>query len=123
MATTRSSLSKYFSLSPSFGHALMPLQEILQNAKNYHVDFILLGGDLFHDNKPSRRTIYRGFSLSLSLERADSLYFSLYVTAAVADAIRSDGTDTSILLRRRTRSDSDPLRSVLKLSQQVLSVL
>jgi hypothetical protein len=99
----------------------MPLQEILQNAKNYHVDFILLGGDLFHDNKPSRRTIYRGFSLSL--ERADSLYFSLYVTAAVADAIRSDGTDTSILLRRRTRSDSDPLRSVLKLSQQVLSVL
>lgn len=101
----------------------MPLQEILQNAKNYHVDFILLGGDLFHDNKPSRRTIYRGFSLSLSLERADSLYFSLYVTAAVADAIRSDGTDTSILLRRRTRSDSDPLRSVLKLSQQVLSVL
>ena len=23
------------------------------------MDFVLLGGDLFHDNKPSRRTLYR----------------------------------------------------------------
>lgn len=23
------------------------------------MDFVLLGGDLFHENKPSRRTLYR----------------------------------------------------------------
>ncbi|MBN3306762.1 MRE11 protein, partial [Amia calva] len=32
--------------------------EILKCAKENEVDFILLGGDLFHDNKPSRRTLH-----------------------------------------------------------------
>ncbi|KAJ7995330.1 hypothetical protein DPEC_G00243430 [Dallia pectoralis] len=32
--------------------------EILKCAKENQVDFILLGGDLFHDNKPSRRCLY-----------------------------------------------------------------
>ncbi|CAJ0757142.1 7595_t:CDS:10 [Entrophospora sp. SA101] len=34
-------------------------KEILQIAKDNDVDFILLGGDLFHENKPSRRTVYQ----------------------------------------------------------------
>lgn len=38
-------------------------EEILQLAQNKEVDMILLGGDLFHDNKPSRRTIHKTLSL------------------------------------------------------------
>uniref|UniRef100_A0ABM5FWD1 Double-strand break repair protein n=1 Tax=Pogona vitticeps TaxID=103695 RepID=A0ABM5FWD1_9SAUR len=32
--------------------------EILKLAQDHEVDFILLGGDLFHENKPSRRTLH-----------------------------------------------------------------
>uniref|UniRef100_F7BX39 Double-strand break repair protein n=1 Tax=Xenopus tropicalis TaxID=8364 RepID=F7BX39_XENTR len=32
--------------------------EILRLAQDNEVDFLLLGGDLFHDNKPSRRTLH-----------------------------------------------------------------
>ncbi|XP_070799003.1 double-strand break repair protein MRE11 [Pituophis catenifer annectens] len=32
--------------------------EILKLGRDNEVDFILLGGDLFHENKPSRKTIY-----------------------------------------------------------------
>ncbi|KAG7238731.1 hypothetical protein INR49_031247 [Caranx melampygus] len=35
------------------------LDEILKCAKTNQVDFILLGGDLFHENKPSRRCLHR----------------------------------------------------------------
>uniref|UniRef100_A0A3Q3JAQ7 Calcineurin-like phosphoesterase domain-containing protein n=1 Tax=Monopterus albus TaxID=43700 RepID=A0A3Q3JAQ7_MONAL len=34
------------------------LNEILKCAKTNQVDFILLGGDLFHDNKPSRKCLH-----------------------------------------------------------------
>eukprot|EP00808_Paulinella_micropora_P003798 g57215.t1 len=34
-------------------------EEILQYAKEYRADFVLLGGDLFHDNKPSRSCMFR----------------------------------------------------------------
>ncbi|KAI1893973.1 hypothetical protein AGOR_G00129170 [Albula goreensis] len=37
--------------------------EILKCAKQNNVDFILLGGDLFHDNKPSRRTMHKCMEL------------------------------------------------------------
>uniref|UniRef100_A0A6Q2Y3R6 Double-strand break repair protein n=1 Tax=Esox lucius TaxID=8010 RepID=A0A6Q2Y3R6_ESOLU len=37
--------------------------EILKCAKEKQVDFILLGGDLFHENKPSRRCLYSCISL------------------------------------------------------------
>ena len=33
-------------------------EEVLRNAKMKKVDFVLLAGDLFHDNKPSRRTLH-----------------------------------------------------------------
>ena len=34
------------------------LEEVLYLAKHYQVDMVLLGGDLFHDNKPSRQTLH-----------------------------------------------------------------
>lgn len=38
-------------------------EEILQLAQQHDVDMLLLGGDLFHDNKPSRTTINRTIEL------------------------------------------------------------
>uniref|UniRef100_A0A8C9TER3 Double-strand break repair protein n=1 Tax=Scleropages formosus TaxID=113540 RepID=A0A8C9TER3_SCLFO len=37
--------------------------EILKHAKQNDVDFILLGGDLFHDNKPSRKSLHNCIEL------------------------------------------------------------
>ncbi|GMH38267.1 hypothetical protein BSKO_06151 [Bryopsis sp. KO-2023] len=37
--------------------------EILQLAKDLGVDFVLLGGDLFHENKPSRSSLVRGVDI------------------------------------------------------------
>ncbi|XP_059187249.1 double-strand break repair protein MRE11 [Centropristis striata] len=39
------------------------LDEILECAKTNQVDFILLGGDLFHDNKPTRRCLHNCISM------------------------------------------------------------
>jgi double-strand break repair protein MRE11 len=33
--------------------------EIMELAKQRDVDMVLLGGDLFHDNKPSRKAMYQ----------------------------------------------------------------
>jgi hypothetical protein len=38
-------------------------EEVLQLAHAHNVDMLLLGGDLFHDNKPSRTTIIRTIQL------------------------------------------------------------
>ena len=38
-------------------------EESLQYARRERVDFILLGGDLFHENKPSRKTLHRCLEL------------------------------------------------------------
>lgn len=38
-------------------------EEILQHAERRKVDMILLGGDLFHENKPSRNTLYQCMKL------------------------------------------------------------
>lgn len=38
-------------------------KEILQLAVKHEVDFILLGGDLFHENKPSRDSLYQTTAL------------------------------------------------------------
>ncbi|XP_007113579.1 double-strand break repair protein MRE11 isoform X1 [Physeter macrocephalus] len=39
------------------------LDEILRLAQENDVDFILLGGDLFHENKPSRKTVHNCLEL------------------------------------------------------------
>jgi len=38
-------------------------EEVLQQAVKHDVDFILLAGDLFHDNRPSRDSLYRTMAL------------------------------------------------------------
>lgn len=38
-------------------------EEVLQLAVEKDVDMLLLGGDLFHDNKPSRSTVIRTIEL------------------------------------------------------------
>ncbi|KIJ94608.1 hypothetical protein K443DRAFT_683589 [Laccaria amethystina LaAM-08-1] len=38
-------------------------QEILQLGKKHDVDFVLLAGDLFHENKPSRDCLYKTIAL------------------------------------------------------------
>ncbi|KAL7672567.1 hypothetical protein ACOME3_007452 [Neoechinorhynchus agilis] len=43
--------------------SLNTFEEILQLARDNEVDFILLGGDLFHENKPSRYSLNRCISL------------------------------------------------------------
>ena len=39
-------------------------EEILQIALEQEVDFVLLGGDLFHENKPSRQTEMRAIQVT-----------------------------------------------------------
>ncbi|KAL3876816.1 hypothetical protein ACJMK2_034610 [Sinanodonta woodiana] len=38
--------------------SLVTFEEIMENAKKHEVDFVLLGGDLFHENKPSRKILH-----------------------------------------------------------------
>ena len=38
-------------------------EEILQTAVEEEVDMVLLGGDLFHENKPSRMSVFKAISL------------------------------------------------------------
>ena len=42
---------------------LNTFEEILKLAEENSVDFILLGGDLYHENKPSRKTLHRSMEL------------------------------------------------------------
>lgn len=37
--------------------------EIFQIAKQHSVDFVLLGGDLFHENKPSRNSVVKAVDI------------------------------------------------------------
>ncbi|KAF1742244.1 hypothetical protein MXB_4717, partial [Myxobolus squamalis] len=45
------------------GDSISTFEEILQIAKYEDVDFVLLGGDLFHENKPSRKIMCQTISL------------------------------------------------------------
>lgn len=45
------------------GDSYNTFKEILEYAKKLQVDFILLGGDLFHENKPSRRCLHSCITL------------------------------------------------------------
>ncbi|XP_035536564.1 double-strand break repair protein MRE11 [Morone saxatilis] len=54
------------------------LKEILNCAKTNKVDFILLGGDLFHDNKPSRRCLHNCITMLRQYCMGDSpIHFNI----------------------------------------------
>jgi double-strand break repair protein MRE11 len=54
----------YMEKDPVRGNdSFVTFEEILQNAKKLKVDFVLMAGDMFHDNKPSRSTLYRTMEL------------------------------------------------------------
>ncbi|XP_027739081.1 double-strand break repair protein MRE11 isoform X1 [Empidonax traillii] len=49
----------YLEKDPVRGNdTFVTFNEILDHAQKNEVDFVLLGGDLFHDNKPSRKTVH-----------------------------------------------------------------
>lgn len=49
----------YMEKDPARGNdSLVSFEEILEIASKNNADFVLLGGDLFHENKPSRRTLH-----------------------------------------------------------------
>ena len=43
--------------------SFVTFDEIFKIALESNVDFVLLGGDLFHDNKPSRNTLVRAIEI------------------------------------------------------------
>lgn len=45
------------------GDSFQTFEEIFKIAKERKVDFVLLGGDLFHENKPSRNTVVRAMDI------------------------------------------------------------
>ncbi|CAH1762816.1 9077_t:CDS:10 [Entrophospora sp. SA101] len=69
-------------------------KEILQIAKDNDVDFILLGGDLFHENKPSRRTVYQTTKLLREFCMGDRLCKFRIVNNESNDLSQSGGINT-----------------------------
>ena len=43
--------------------SFVTFEEIFEIAGAHNVDMVLLGGDLFHDNKPSRHTVVRAMDI------------------------------------------------------------
>lgn len=43
--------------------SFIAFDEVLQRAVEMNVDMVLLGGDLFHENKPSRTTLVRSIAM------------------------------------------------------------
>ena len=45
------------------GDSFAAFEEVLYLAKRFNCDMVLLAGDLFHENKPSRHTMYRAMEI------------------------------------------------------------
>ena len=43
--------------------SFVTFEEVFEIARRQEADFVLLGGDLFHDNKPSRHTVVRAMDI------------------------------------------------------------
>lgn len=49
----------FFFLAPIGNDSFVAFEEILYYAKERKVDFVLLGGDLFHHSMPSKATVIK----------------------------------------------------------------
>jgi hypothetical protein len=57
------------------------LEEVLYLAKEYSCDMVMLAGDLFHENRPSRRTLYKTSKMHTTF--AVVYLFVLFVVSAI----------------------------------------
>lgn len=64
-----------YSSSFHFLDSFAAFEEVMITAKNKNADFVLLAGDLFHDNKPSRRTMHATMDLLRSHVYGDEPVF------------------------------------------------
>jgi len=71
--------------------SLDTFEEILQLARAHRVDFVLLGGDVFHENKPSRPTLFRTMSLLRQYTLGDEP-MALQLLSDPFDNVRKDQT-------------------------------
>ena len=63
--------------------ALATFNEVMVVAKDKHADFVLLAGDMFHENKPSRRTMHSTLSiLSEHVFGTDPVFMQLLTNPA-----------------------------------------
>ena len=92
------------------------LEEVLYLARHYQADLVLLAGDLFHDNKPSRRTLYKTMQLfrkycmgpnpiQIQVRNPPNLYAPLSVSSPLDDlraatAAGTTATNTSSTMFR-----------------------
>lgn len=80
----------YFEKDPVRGDdSFRAFEEVLAIAKTNNVDMLLLGGDLFHDNKPSRSTIVKTMKLLRK--------YCMSPDGSVRLAVRSDPSDINYM--------------------------
>ncbi|CBZ56373.1 putative double-strand break repair protein [Neospora caninum Liverpool] len=74
------------------GDSFETFEEILEIGRNLKVDFLLHGGDLFDENRPSRATMYRTFCLLRKFCFGDGAV-SFEVLQSAAESSRRDAGD------------------------------
>jgi len=79
MKVKGSIIYKIYYLELSENDSFITFEEILEIGKAENVDFVLLGGDLFHENKPKPATLHRAMEI-LRKHCLGSKYFIFKVT-------------------------------------------
>lgn len=91
-------------------------REILEIARDAEVDFILLGGDLFHENRPSRSCLHQTIALLREYTLGDkpisvSCFLPLYTESQslllVKEVAWRYSVDTSLVERADRRAKSN----------------
>ncbi|PHJ24215.1 mre11 dna-binding domain-containing protein [Cystoisospora suis] len=75
------------------GDSFETFEEILQIGRKLNVDFLLHGGDLFDDNKPSRTTLYRTICLLRQYCLGDGPINFEVLAGATVDDVQSSSSD------------------------------
>jgi metallophosphoesterase superfamily enzyme len=74
------------------GDSFAAFEEVLTVAREKKVDLVLLAGDLFHENKPSRYTLFRFVAICSS-------YFWLFITKYATFGSQDHGNPAEICTR------------------------